>query len=93
MKITQVRTGLKWLGLYLLANLLGGLVEAPSRAEVNGAVAGGIIFLGMIAYALVARRERRLCEAKDVSNTSVTSDAARARVGASGDAGAPPTRR
>ncbi len=71
MKITQVRTGLKWLGLFLLANLLGGLAEAASRAEVNGSIVAAIIFACMIAYALWKRRERKLREVKEVSNTSV----------------------
>lgn len=65
MKITHVKTALKWVGLYLLANLVGGLVDAVTGRAVNGSVAAAIIFACTILFAW-KRRERRLREAREV---------------------------
>lgn len=66
MKITHVKTGLKWVGLYLLANLIGGLVTVFTGPAVNSSLVAAGIFACMIIFAVWKRRERRLREAKEV---------------------------
>jgi hypothetical protein len=40
-KMATFKTGLKWVGLYLLAQLIGGLVEATTGAHGMGPVVAG----------------------------------------------------
>ena len=65
MRITQVKTGLKWVGLYLLANLIGGLASVVTGSAVNSSVAAAAVFACMIGVALWRRRLRH----RDMSTT------------------------
>jgi hypothetical protein len=57
-KMSTFKTGLKWVGLYLLAQLIGGLVEATTGARGVGQVVTAVLMIGFIIYARTQRRVR-----------------------------------
>jgi hypothetical protein len=56
--MAKVKTGVKWLGLYLLAQLIGGLVEVTTGAHGVGPVVTAVLMVGFIIYTGAQRRVR-----------------------------------
>jgi hypothetical protein len=56
--MSAFKTGLKWVGLYLLAQLIGGLVEVTTGAQEVGTVVTAVLMIGFIIYARARRRVR-----------------------------------
>jgi hypothetical protein len=54
----------KWIGLYLVANLIGGLVELATHQPTVGSLVGAGAMIAFIAYAAVQRRVRREIESR-----------------------------
>jgi hypothetical protein len=57
-KMATFKTGLKWVGLYLLAQLIGGLVEVTTGAHGMAPVVTAVLMVGFIIYARAQRRVR-----------------------------------
>jgi hypothetical protein len=58
---------LKWAGLYLLADLIGGLINVFTGPALNGSVVAAAFFVCMIVFAVWRQRRRRLPQAEDVT--------------------------
>jgi hypothetical protein len=56
--MSTFKTGLKWVGLYLLAQLIGGLVEVTTGAQGVGTVVTAVLVTGFIIYARTHRQVR-----------------------------------
>jgi hypothetical protein len=56
--MNRLKSVLKWIGLYLLANLGGGFVGWGLGVTQNGAVFGAVIFVVMIVHAVLTRERK-----------------------------------
>lgn len=56
--MSKVKSVLKWIGLYLLANLGGAVVGWGVGAGKYGAVFAAGIFVVMIVYAMMTREKK-----------------------------------
>lgn len=68
-KRPQWQSVLKWVGLWLLAQLIGGGVAGFFLGRESGAGSGlsALIFVSMIVYAVVARRRQQKIAAESTS--------------------------
>jgi len=56
--MTRVKSVLKWIGLYLLVQVFGGLVEGLSGSRALGMTVTVVSLMLLIVYAVMNRRKK-----------------------------------